>query len=146
MKKKETAPGAPQCSVDYAFGRIGGKHKGRILWHLQEGVLRYGQLQRAITGITPKMLTQTLRELEADKLIVRQVYLEVPPRWSTGSRRTAGNCCLLLPCSKRGVKSRCGQTISLPFTPTNGCDPAVTHERLLRNPPAHCCLRPAADA
>jgi DNA-binding HxlR family transcriptional regulator len=90
MKKKEIAPGMPQCSVDYAFGRIGGKHKGRILWHLQDGVLRYGQLQRAITGITPKMLTQTLRELEEDKLIVRQVYLEVPPRveyWLTESGR-----------------------------------------------------------
>ena len=42
--------------------------------------MRYGALKRAIIGITPKMLTQTLRELEADELVLRKVYLEVPPR------------------------------------------------------------------
>lgn len=71
----------PICAVDYAFRRIGGKYKGRILWYLhQHGVLRYGELRRAIVDITPKMLTQTLRELEEDELIHRQVYHEVPPR------------------------------------------------------------------
>jgi DNA-binding HxlR family transcriptional regulator len=68
------------CAVDYAFQRIGGKYKGRILWVLRDGFLRYGELNRAIVGITPKMLTQTLKELEADKLITRKVYLEVPPK------------------------------------------------------------------
>jgi DNA-binding HxlR family transcriptional regulator len=68
------------CAVDYAFQRIGGKYKGRILWVLRERVLRYGELNRAVIGITPKMLTQTLKELEADELIVRKVYLEVPPK------------------------------------------------------------------
>ena len=68
------------CAVDYAFQRIGGKYKGRILWVLKDGVLRYGELKRAIIGITPKMLTQTLKELEADGLITRKVYLEVPPK------------------------------------------------------------------
>jgi DNA-binding HxlR family transcriptional regulator len=68
------------CAVDYAFQRIGGKYKGRILWVLRDGLLRYGELNRAIVGITPKMLTQTLKELEADKLITRKVYLEVPPK------------------------------------------------------------------
>ena len=68
------------CAVDYAFQRIGGKYKGRILWVLREGCLRYGELGRAVVGITPKMLTQTLKELEADKLITRKVYLEVPPK------------------------------------------------------------------
>lgn len=68
------------CAVDYAFQRIGGKYKGRILWVLREGILRYGELNRAVVGITPKMLTQTLKELEADKLITRKVYLEVPPK------------------------------------------------------------------
>ena len=69
-----------QCAVDYAFQRIGGKYKGRILWVLREGCLRYGELNRTVVGITPKMLTQTLKELEADKLITRKVYLEVPPK------------------------------------------------------------------
>jgi DNA-binding HxlR family transcriptional regulator len=68
------------CPVDYAFQRIGGKYKGRILWVLRDGLLRYGELNRAIVGITPKMLTQTLKELEADELITRKVYSEVPPK------------------------------------------------------------------
>lgn len=69
-----------RCAVDYAFQRVGGKYKGRILWVLKDGVLRYGEIKRAVIGITPKMLTQTLRELEEDELITRKVYLEVPPR------------------------------------------------------------------
>ena len=77
MKKKS---GKAHCAVDYAFQRIGGKYKGRILWVLRDGPLRYGELKRAVVGITPKMLTQTLKELEADELISRKVYLEVPPR------------------------------------------------------------------
>lgn len=68
------------CPVDYAFKRIGGKYKGRILWVLRDDYMRYGELKRAIVGVTPKMLTQVLRELEADELVFRKVYLEVPPR------------------------------------------------------------------
>ena len=68
------------CAVDYAFQRTGGKYKGRILWILRDGFLRYGELNRALVGITTKMLTQTLKELEADELITRKVYLEVPPK------------------------------------------------------------------
>jgi len=71
---------SPACAVDYAFQRIGGKHKGRLLYHLQHEVLRYGQLRKAMTGVTPKMLVQVLRELEQDGLLTRTVYLEVPPR------------------------------------------------------------------
>ncbi|HEY9046793.1 MAG TPA: helix-turn-helix domain-containing protein [Ohtaekwangia sp.] len=78
MQKKKAM--VPQCSVDYGFQRIGGKHKGRIIWHLSYGIQRYGQLRKAVTGITPKMLTQTLRELEDDGLIVRHEYIELPPR------------------------------------------------------------------
>ncbi|SEW06393.1 MULTISPECIES: helix-turn-helix domain-containing protein [Flavobacteriales] len=70
-----------QCGVDYAFKRIGGKYKGRILWHLNsKEVLRYGELRRTLPDITTKMLTQTLRELEDDRLITRKVYHEVPPK------------------------------------------------------------------
>jgi DNA-binding HxlR family transcriptional regulator len=71
---------APKCPVDYAFQRIGGKYKARILWMLKDEVKRYGELRRVVTGITPKMLTQVLRELEDDQLITRTVYFEVPPR------------------------------------------------------------------
>ncbi|AQX01854.1 winged helix-turn-helix transcriptional regulator [Elizabethkingia anophelis] len=69
------------CPVDYAFKRIGGKYKGRILWHLHlEDIMRYGELRKTLRDITPKMLTQTLRELEDDNLLHRKVYQEVPPK------------------------------------------------------------------
>lgn len=71
----------PVCSVDYAFRRISGKYKGRILWYLHnKTIMRYGELQKTITNVSPKMLTQTLRELEDDNLISRKVYHEVPPK------------------------------------------------------------------
>lgn len=71
----------PTCSVDYAFKRIGGKYKGRILWYLHsKTIMRYGELRKTLTDVTPKMLTQTLRELEDDVLITRKVYQEVPPK------------------------------------------------------------------
>jgi len=74
---KETA----MCPVDYAFRRIGGKYKARVLWHIhRNNVLRYGELKRTLPDITTKMLTQTLRELEDDNLINRKVYHEVPPK------------------------------------------------------------------
>lgn len=69
------------CSVNYAFHCIGGKYKGRILWYLHEHkILRYGELKKILNGITTKMLTQTLRELERDNLVNRKVFLEVPPK------------------------------------------------------------------
>jgi DNA-binding HxlR family transcriptional regulator len=68
------------CPVDYAFQRVGGKYKGRILWYLKDGILRYGELKRVVEGISPKMLTQALKELEEDHLVNRKVYPEVPPR------------------------------------------------------------------
>ena len=78
MKKFATEP---VCSVDYAFRRIGGKYKGRIIWYLHtHKIMRYGELRKTLTDITAKMLTQTLRELEEDNLVVRKVYHEVPPK------------------------------------------------------------------
>ncbi len=79
MKKSKIEP---VCSLDYAFRRIGGKYKGRILWHiyLSNNVLRYGELKRKLKNVTPKMLTQSLRELEQDNLINRKVYKVVPPK------------------------------------------------------------------
>lgn len=67
------------CALEYAFNRIGGKYKGRILWNLYEKkVLRYTELKKIILGISTKMLSQTLRELEEDQLIIRTVYNQVP--------------------------------------------------------------------
>ncbi|CAM4386899.1 transcriptional regulator, HxlR family [Pedobacter westerhofensis] len=69
------------CPIDYGFKRIGGKYKGRILYYLYEAkVLRYGELSRAVADITTKMLTQSLKELEADGLINREMFPVVPPK------------------------------------------------------------------
>lgn len=59
---------------------IGGKWKPLILWHLNKNPVRFGELMRKMPGITQKMLTQQLRELEEDRLVIRKVYPEVPPK------------------------------------------------------------------
>lgn len=68
------------CPVETTLELIGGKYKALILWHLSQGVLRYSQLRDRLAGITPKMLTQQLRELEAKDLVRRKVYPVVPPK------------------------------------------------------------------
>lgn len=69
------------CSVELTLQIIGGKWKPIILYHLgQDGVLRFGQLKKIMPNITQKMLTQQLRELEADGLVHREVYPQVPPK------------------------------------------------------------------
>lgn len=69
-----------ECAFSFAISLINGKWKGIILWYLQGGTLRYGELRRLLGNITQKMLTQTLRELEKDGLIERTVYPVVPPK------------------------------------------------------------------
>jgi DNA-binding HxlR family transcriptional regulator len=59
---------------------IGGKWKILILWHLTEKIYRFAELKRLIPGITQKMLIRQLRELEADGLVNRKVYPQVPPK------------------------------------------------------------------
>lgn len=68
------------CPVEATLDLIGGKYKALIIWHLSESKLRYGQLRDLLVGITPKMLTQQLRELESSGLIHREVYPIVPPK------------------------------------------------------------------
>jgi DNA-binding HxlR family transcriptional regulator len=63
-----------------AFALLSGKWKLEIMWLLNQKVYRFGELRKAIPGITQHMLTAQLRELEADGLITRTVYAEVPPR------------------------------------------------------------------
>ena len=68
------------CPVEATLELIGGKYKSLILWHLAGGILRFNELQKQLPSATPKMLTQQLRELEAQKLIHREVFPVIPPR------------------------------------------------------------------
>lgn len=68
-----------QCPTELTLAVIGGKWKIIILWHLVDEKKRYGELRKMIPGITHKMLTQQLRELEEDGIIDRRVYEVVPP-------------------------------------------------------------------
>lgn len=82
MKTEPLAPNAeaPSCPVTHCLAMIGGKWKPVILFCIANGVARFGAMQRALPGITKQMLTKQLRELEADGLISRTVFPQVPPR------------------------------------------------------------------
>lgn len=69
-----------ECVVDAALDLIGGKWKGVIVYHLLGGTLRFSALRRRLPGVTQRMLTKQLRELEAAGLVVRTVYAQTPPR------------------------------------------------------------------
>jgi DNA-binding HxlR family transcriptional regulator len=68
------------CPVEATLSVVGGKWKVLILWNLVNGTKRFNELGRYISQVTRKMLTEQLRELESDKLIVRKVFPEVPPK------------------------------------------------------------------
>lgn len=68
------------CPVETTLDLIGGKYKALILWRLSQGKMRFSELKKVIEKATPKMLTQQLRELEAQNLIHREVYPIIPPK------------------------------------------------------------------
>ncbi|MDO4174327.1 MAG: helix-turn-helix domain-containing protein [Eubacteriales bacterium] len=78
--KRELQEISYDCPIEATIGLIGGKWKALILDHLTDGALRFGELQKRMPKITPKMLTQQLRELEEDGLITRRVFPVVPPK------------------------------------------------------------------
>ncbi|MFJ8972375.1 MULTISPECIES: helix-turn-helix domain-containing protein [Streptomyces] len=73
-------PGAFVCGIDAAMDVIGGKWKVLILWALNERTCRFGELRRAVTGVSEKVLNSHLKELEDDGIVHREVYAEVPLR------------------------------------------------------------------
>ncbi|MEM9103921.1 MAG: helix-turn-helix domain-containing protein [Pseudomonadota bacterium] len=81
MAEKNRCDGPYGCSVEATLAVIGGLWKPVIIFKLLENdILRFGELKKTIDGITQRMLTNQLRELEDDKIVHRKVYAEVPPR------------------------------------------------------------------
>ena len=76
----KTCPSEFNCPVESTIQLIGGKYKAVILWHLIAEKKRFGELKRLLPRATEKMLTQQLRDLEQDGLIIRTVYPVVPPK------------------------------------------------------------------
>ena len=76
MTKKDL----PACPVEITMGLIGEKWKVLIIRDLLTGTKRFGELRKSVTGITQKVLTNNLRQMEASGLVKRKVYAEVPPR------------------------------------------------------------------
>jgi DNA-binding HxlR family transcriptional regulator len=68
------------CPVTFCMSYIGGKWKPIIFYAINQGINRFGALQRIINGISKQMLTKQLRELEEDGIITRTIYREIPPR------------------------------------------------------------------
>src|SRR5215472_16474530 len=82
MAKMSSAPSVlePQCPSRLVLDRIADKWTALVIQILASGTMRYAQLQRAIGGISQKMLTQTLRSLERDGLVQRTVHPVIPPK------------------------------------------------------------------
>jgi DNA-binding HxlR family transcriptional regulator len=81
MKRNKDYSCALGCPVEATLDLVGGKWKGVILYHLiKDDVLRFNEMRRRLKGVTQRMLTKQLRELEESELIRRTVYPEVPPR------------------------------------------------------------------
>ena len=79
MQQEGHAPRA-KCGVETTIGVVGGKWKPMILYALLSGPRRFGELMRVIPQVTQRMLTLQLRELEADGVIAREIYKQVPPK------------------------------------------------------------------
>jgi len=69
-----------RSAVELSLNILGGKWKILIIWQLKDSAKRYGELKKSLPGVTHKMLTQQLRELEQDEIISRKVYSEIPPK------------------------------------------------------------------
>ena len=82
MAKTSSPPSVlePQCPSRLVLDRIADKWTALVIQILARGTMRYAELQRAIGGISQKMLTQTLRSLERDGLVQRKVHPVVPPK------------------------------------------------------------------
>jgi len=73
--------GPANCPMKQALGVMGGRWKTILLFHLfDKGTMRFSSFSRLVDGITPKVLTEQLREMEKDGLVVREIFPVIPPR------------------------------------------------------------------
>ena len=79
MRRIRTASPS-ECPTEHTLRVIGGSWKILIVYYLFDGTRRYSEFQRRLQGISPRMLSRQLRELEHDGIIKRKVYPEVPPK------------------------------------------------------------------
>lgn len=80
MKTQTTAKELPACPVETTLTLIGNKWKVLILRDLLSGTKRFGELKKSIGGVSQKVLTAQLRDMEDDGLVNRKIYAEVPPK------------------------------------------------------------------
>ncbi|MEO1054013.1 MAG: helix-turn-helix domain-containing protein [Bacteroidota bacterium] len=80
MEDRKKKIGNSDCPVTFCMKMIGGKWKPIIIYLIRKGANRFGVLERGVDGITKQMLTKQLREMEADGILERKIYPEIPPR------------------------------------------------------------------
>lgn len=68
-----------KCSLEAAMDVLGGKWRSLIIWHLLDKKLRFSEIQKIVPGISKKVLSEHLRILEKNELVIRTVYPTVPP-------------------------------------------------------------------
>ena len=78
--KVQTANKKANCPAEITLKVIGGRWKVLIIKELFNGVKRFNELHRSLQGVTHKMLTQQLREMETDGIVHRKIYLQAPPK------------------------------------------------------------------
>jgi DNA-binding HxlR family transcriptional regulator len=79
-KNLEKYHSAEDCPITATIDVIGGKWKPPVIWLLMKGPVRFGEFSRIMPGIALKVLSRCLKELEADGIIIRKAYPEIPPR------------------------------------------------------------------
>ena len=80
MKANRIQCDGPRCPAERTLAVIGGTWKVPVVWHLARGPRRFSDLRRDLGSVTAKVLTMQLRELEADGVVSRKVYAQVPPK------------------------------------------------------------------
>ncbi|MGN7861259.1 winged helix-turn-helix transcriptional regulator [Microbacterium sp. 22303] len=80
MPRTRLSDDLPGCAMEASVSIIGGKWKGAVLFHLLDGTMRFNQLHRQMPGVTARLLTKQLRELEENGLVERTVHPVVPPK------------------------------------------------------------------